>query len=75
MQNFLEFANDKDIEPAGEDLAYSENLIRHQLKALLARNLFEFKSYFQVMTQIDEGFLKALEVLENESYFADIIIQ
>ncbi len=75
MQHFLEFAKEKGVEPAGEDLAYSENLIRHQLKALLARNLFEFKSYFQVMTRIDEGFLKALEVLENESYFADIIIQ
>ena len=75
MQNFIQFAQDKGIDAAGDDLANSENLIRHQIKALLARNLFEFKSYFQVMTQMDEGFLKALEVLENESYFADIIIQ
>ena len=74
MQDFLQFSYNKGIEPAGEDLANSENLIRHQLKALLARNLFEFKSYFQVMTQMDEGFLKAIEVLENESYFADFII-
>jgi carboxyl-terminal processing protease len=75
MQNFLEFANEKGIVPTDDDLAYSENLIRHQLKALLARNLFEFKSYFQVMTEIDEGFVKAIEVLENESYFADFITQ
>lgn len=75
MQNFLEFANEKGIVPTDDDLAYSENLIRHQLKALLARNLFEFKSYFQVMTEIDEGFVKAIEVLENESYFADFIVQ
>jgi carboxyl-terminal processing protease len=75
MKDFLEFAFDKNVAPTGDDLAYSENLIRHQLKALLARNLFEFKSYFQVMTQMDEGFIKALEVLENESYFADLIIR
>ncbi len=75
MQDFLQFAKDKDIDALGDDLANSESLIRHQLKALLARNLFEFKSYFQVMTQIDEGYLKAMEVLENESYFADFIVQ
>lgn len=75
MNEFLQFAAFEGIISAGDDLANSESLIRYQLKALLARNLFEFKSYFQVMTKIDEGFLKALEVLENESYFADIIIQ
>ncbi len=75
MQTFLEFASDLDIEPISDELSFSGGLIKHQIKALIARNLFEFKSYFQIMTQIDEGFIKAREVLENDSYFADMTVK
>ncbi|MCD4697510.1 MAG: PDZ domain-containing protein [Bacteroidales bacterium] len=73
MNQFLIFAETKDTSPVGNELKLSSRLIRFQLKALIARNLYEFKSYFQVMTEIDDGFHKALEVLRQDSNFADLI--
>jgi carboxyl-terminal processing protease len=75
LQQFIDFAEDKGIAPKMDELELSEVIIKQQLKALIARNLFEFKSYFQVMTQIDEAFLKAKSVIENNEYFAGLSIQ
>jgi carboxyl-terminal processing protease len=75
MEKFLVYAAQKEITPQNDDLLLSSELIRMQMKALVARNLFEFKSYFQVITQIDEGFRTAISVLKNDQYFADLIIR
>lgn len=72
LNNFIDFAKTKDIYPAERELELSGELISYQIKALVARNLFEFKSYFQVMTQIDDGFQKAIQVLVNEDNFAEL---
>ncbi|MCB0822395.1 MAG: peptidase S41, partial [Bacteroidales bacterium] len=55
------------------ELEYSDELIRFQLKALIARNLYEFKSYFQVLTSFDDGFRKAVEVLSDERFFVELV--
>ncbi|MBN2172798.1 MAG: S41 family peptidase [Bacteroidales bacterium] len=73
MDKFFEFAASKNIFPVDNELDLSMELIKMQMKALIARNLFEFKSYFQVITQIDECFLTAIDVLHNELYFAELI--
>lgn len=75
MNQFLIFAETKDISPKDNELKLSSRLIRFQLKALIARNLYDFESYFEVMTEIDDGFQKALEVLRQDSYFAELITQ
>lgn len=73
MRDFLVFAESKGVKTIEDQLDLSKKIITHQIKALIARNLFEFKSYFQIMTQIDDGFQKAVEVLKDDSLFADII--
>jgi len=75
LEEFIEFAEEKEIEPNKEELENSETLLKYQLKALIAGNLFEFNSYFQIITQIDEGFIKAKEVLTDESYFAELTFE
>jgi len=75
LMQFVEYAKTKGLEPLPEDIILSGEIIKHQIKALIARNLYEFKSYFQVMTQIDEGFLKAKEVIENDLNFAELTIE
>lgn len=73
MNEFLAYAEARDISPSEEEFKLSSRLIRYQIKALLARNLFEFNSYFEIMTEVDEGFQKALEVLRQDSYFAELV--
>lgn len=73
LEDFLRLAKKKDILPGDNEFEISKELIQYQLKALIARNLFDFNSYFQIMTQIDEGYLKANEVMGNDSFFAELI--
>ncbi len=73
LEDFLSLAKKKDILPGDDEFEISKELIQYQLKALIARNLFDFNSYFQIMTQIDEGYLKANEVMGNDSFFAELI--
>jgi len=73
MEEFLNYAADRGVTPTADELKYSSKLIRYQLKAIIGRNLFEFKSYFQVLSDIDDGLQKALEVLREDDYFADLI--
>jgi len=75
LTQFVEFAKANGLDALPEDMILSGDIIKHQIKALIARNLYEFKSYFQVMTQIDEGFQKAIEVIENDSNFAELAFE
>ncbi len=72
LARFVEYAKTKGLDVTPEDLVLSGDIIKFQIKALIARNLFEFKSYFQVMTQIDEGFQKAIEVIEDDFNFTHL---
>jgi len=47
----------------------SDSFILLQLKALLARNLYGTKYYFQTIRSIDEGYQRALKVVEDEKLF------
>ncbi len=75
FKEFLDFAAVDGIVPKENELNLSSRLIRYQLKALIARNLFEFKSYFQVLSDIDDGYQKAMQVLRQDNYFVDLVTQ
>jgi len=47
----------------------SGTLIRYQIKAMIARNLWDTSSYYEIMWDIDEAILQAKEVLEDGGYF------
>lgn len=72
LEDFIRFAESEGVAKKSDELELSTTLIRYQLKALLARNLFEFKSYFQVLTDIDDGLQTALEVLGHDDLFVDL---
>jgi carboxyl-terminal processing protease len=72
LEDFFAFSGSKGVNKDIVEKEFTDRLIRYQLKALIARNLFEFKSYFQIMTQIDDGFLKALDVIKNGTYFTGL---
>lgn len=75
LTQFVEYSDAKGLEHLPEDIILSGDIIKHQIKALIARNLYEFKSYFQVMTQIDEGFQRAMQVIEDDIKFMELTLQ
>jgi hypothetical protein len=50
----------------------SDEFILLQLKALLARNLFGNRYFFQTIRSIDPGYQRALKVVEDENLFRQL---
>ncbi|NLF43702.1 MAG: hypothetical protein GX587_13490 [Bacteroidales bacterium] len=42
--------------------------MRNQLKALVARNLWDFSAYIQISVQLDEAYKKALEIISDDTF-------
>ena len=47
----------------------SNTFIEHQIKGLIARNLYGIQYYYEVLKDTDEGYKKALEVIETGRLF------
>ena len=52
-----------------EIIEKSNIFIEHQIKGLIARNLYGIQYYYEVLKDTDEGYKKALEVIENGRLF------
>ena len=66
-------AEEAKVEWNDEQFARSEQFLLLQVKALIARNVWETEHYYQVMSAVDPGIRKALEVLENEKQYKNIL--
>ena len=62
-------AEEAKVEWNDEEFEHSGKFLLLQMKALIARNVWETQQYYQVMSSVDPGIQKALEVLEsNKTY-------
>ena len=69
FDDFLTKAKDEDIEFTEEDIAPNIIFLKAQLKALIARNLYESGDYFEVISQLDPEIIKAVEVINNDEVY------
>jgi carboxyl-terminal processing protease len=65
MNSLGKMAEDKNIQKTKSDTTDSTGEIKTQLKALIARDLWDMTEYFQIINEQDKGFNKAREVLNN----------
>ena len=56
-----------------EQFKHSEKFLLLQIKALIARNVWETQQYYQVMASNDPGVQKAMEILGNEREYKRIL--
>ena len=68
MNDFFAFAAKKNVEKDEDQYQRSKNLIHTQLKALLARNLYSTSAYFEVINQLNDSYLKALEIFAGKDF-------
>ncbi len=66
-------AEEAKVEWNEEQFKHSEKFILLQMKALIARNVWETQQYYQVMSTVDPGIQKAMEVLGNEREYKRIL--
>ncbi|MCF8235509.1 MAG: S41 family peptidase [Bacteroidales bacterium] len=62
-------AGEKDVTTDQEELEKSKEIILYRVKALIARNIWDVSAFYQVISQIDDEFLMAIEVLNNPEKF------
>jgi len=75
MKDFIAFAEEMEVEFDEEGYAASGNFLRTQIKAWMARNLWDVSASYEVFSMMDDGFQKAMEVLNDETLFKDLKIR
>ncbi len=51
----------------------NEEMLKHQLKALIARNIWGDKAFYEIFNQKDKTYLKAIAVLKNPQLYNSIL--
>jgi len=74
FEKFISLAEKEDIELKSEEFDHNIDFIQLQLKALIARNIFETGSYFEVISSMDHEVVKAMEVINNDEIFDKLMI-
>ena len=68
MDNLIAMGTEAKVELNKEQLKVSEPLIKTQLKALIARDLWDMNEYYHVMNSTNESIKKAVEILQSGDY-------
>jgi carboxyl-terminal processing protease len=68
MNKFVAYAEKKGVQREEAGYRTSEKLIRTQLKALVARDLFGTNAYYVIVNDINPFYTKALESLEDNTF-------
>jgi carboxyl-terminal processing protease len=69
LEDFVAFAETKEVPRNQKDIEASGKQIKTVLKALIARNLYNLNAYFEVVSETDDELIKAIEVIKNDALF------
>ncbi|MBE9466738.1 MAG: S41 family peptidase [Bacteroidetes bacterium] len=69
LNKFIKFAKKEGVDENEEELNISKDIIKVQLKALIASSLWGTSEYYEMINQINPIFKKAVEVLDNPSLY------
>lgn len=73
VEGLKQAAQEGKVEWNDEQFARSEKFIRMQIKALIARNLWEMQQYYEVVISEDDGVQKAMEILCNDKEYKKLL--
>ncbi len=68
MQNFTDFATKKEVKKDDAGYKRSEKVIKTQLKALMARDIFNTNAYYVIINDINSFYNKAVESMDSSIF-------
>jgi carboxyl-terminal processing protease len=74
IQEFMDYAEKAGVQKDEKGFNDSKNEIIFGIKALFARNLFDYSAYFKIINQIDDDFIKSVEIMKNNTMFDKLSI-
>lgn len=66
FQEFLSYAESKGVKRVPDEIKVSEDIIKTQIKAFIARNLIDNEGYYPIIMHIDNTLLEALKKFDVE---------
>jgi carboxyl-terminal processing protease len=75
MSEFLTYADKSGVKLDDAGYKTSELYIKITIKSLLARNLWDYGSFYKIYNQIDDAYNKGLEVIQNKNKFKEFKLQ
>ena len=73
VEGLKKAAEEAKVDWDDEQFIRSEKFLLLQIKALIARNVWETQQYYQVMSSADSGIQKALEILNDKKAFNKVL--
>ncbi len=74
IQQIVENGEKEGIEKDEESLQFTLDEMKKEIKALIARDLFERGDFYRIYYNDDEGILKALEVIRNQNEYNNLLV-
>ncbi|MDD3878053.1 MAG: S41 family peptidase [Bacteroidales bacterium] len=68
LEELYAFAEGKELARNIDQMNESKDLISLQLKALIARNLWDVQAYIYIFSEIDDALIKAIEVINDDTF-------
>lgn len=68
IKEFTDYAKKEGVEYDEEGFKKSENLIKTQIKALIARGLWQTEGYFYIINDLNESYIEAIKVIEDNTF-------
>ena len=73
MQEMIKMANDEKIKFNETEYNRSKSLIRLQIKALIARDLYDMSEYFQIINDENNSLKEAIRIINDEKEYNRIL--
>ena len=74
MTDFFTYAAKEGVKKDDKGYAASENLIKSQIKGIIAQKLWDLNELYAVINQYDEEVLKAIEIVQDDALFEKLKI-
>ena len=75
MKDFLSLAEKQGVKMEEKQYGLSENLIRSQIKSLIAQKLWDVNASFKIINRIDHEVQKAIGVIKDDALFDKLGLQ
>jgi carboxyl-terminal processing protease len=69
LNEIIENGKKENIEYKEDEFLKSKDLIKMQLKALIARDHWDMNEYYQIMNNVNDPYLKAVEILQTPGMY------
>ncbi len=72
MNQFIELGKKEGVTFKEDQFKLSENFMKYQIKAMIARNLWDISRYFEVLIDVDDNLQRALDLIKKKNMYSEV---